>query len=47
MQMGLVSYRVQNNVKIFMPTSPDALNALFLERERKLAEEREGGANLF
>ncbi len=40
MQKGLASYRVQNNVKVFMPTSPDALNGLFLKKEEELARER-------
>ena len=26
MQKGLVSYRVQNNIKVFMPAPPDTLN---------------------
>jgi len=33
---GLVSYRVQNNVKVFMPAPPDALNELFLIEKEKL-----------
>lgn len=37
---GLVSYRVQNNIKIFMPASPDVLNELFLEKQKKIDEER-------
>ncbi|MBI2499543.1 hypothetical protein HYV88_04850 [Candidatus Woesearchaeota archaeon] len=37
---GLVSYRVQNNIKIFMPSPPEALNELFLEKQRRLEEER-------
>jgi len=36
---GLVSYRLQNNIKIFMPSSPDSLKELVRERERKLREE--------
>tara|TARA_Y100000310_G_scaffold244645_2_gene249493 strand:- start:12941 stop:13702 length:762 start_codon:yes stop_codon:yes gene_type:complete len=37
---GLVNYRVQNNTKIFMPAPPETLNELFLEKEKKLEEER-------
>ena len=37
---GLVSYRVRNNVKVFLPSAPEVLNELFIERERKLGEER-------
>ncbi len=39
-QKGLVSFRMQNNIKIFMPSPPDYLNELFLEKQRKLEEER-------
>ena len=38
---GLVGYRVQNNIKIFMPASPETLNELFLEKEKRLEQERE------
>lgn len=38
---GLVSYRVQNNIKIFMPSQPETLNELFFEKQKKLEEERE------
>jgi len=38
---GLVNYRMQNNIKVFMPSPPEALNELFLEKQRKLDEERE------
>jgi sugar-specific transcriptional regulator TrmB len=37
---GLVSYRLRNNVKIFMASSPDVLNELFIEKEKRLDEER-------
>jgi len=40
MKKGLVSYRVQNNIKIFMPAPPETLNDLFIERENKLKQER-------
>ena len=39
-QKGLVSYRVQNNIKVFMPSPPEALNELFLEKERRIEQER-------
>lgn len=38
-QKGLASYRMQNNIKMFMPASPDSLNELYLEKQRKLDEE--------
>ena len=37
---GLVSYRVQNNTKVFMASPPETLNELFLDRQKKLDEER-------
>jgi len=37
---GLVSYRVQNNIKIFMASPPETLNELFFEKQKKLEEER-------
>jgi len=37
---GLVSYRMQNNIKVFMPSPPETLNELFLEKQRKLDKER-------
>lgn len=40
MKKGLVSYRIQNNVKVFMPAPPDALNELFIEKQRTLEDER-------
>ena len=40
MEKGLVSFRVQNNIKIFMPSHPETLNDLFLEKQRKLDEDR-------
>ncbi|OIO25834.1 hypothetical protein AUJ14_03350 [Candidatus Micrarchaeota archaeon CG1_02_55_22] len=38
---GLASYRVQNNVKIFMPSPPEVLNELFVEKQKRLEEERQ------
>jgi HTH-type transcriptional regulator, sugar sensing transcriptional regulator len=40
MEKGLVSYRVQNNIKVFMPAPPETLNELFLEKQKSLDEER-------
>jgi len=37
---GLVSFRVQNNIKVFMPSPPESLNEIFLEKQRKLEEEQ-------
>ena len=37
---GLASYKLQNNIKIFMPASPETLNELFLEKQKKLDDER-------
>ena len=37
---GLVSYKIKNNVKIFMPSNPETLNELFLNKQKKLDEER-------
>jgi len=37
---GLVSYRVQNNVKVFMPATPEVLSELFKEKEKKIEDER-------
>lgn len=38
---GLVSYRVQNNVKIFQAAPPEALATLIEKKERELAEQKE------
>jgi HTH-type transcriptional regulator, sugar sensing transcriptional regulator len=40
MEKGLVSFRVQNNIKIFIASTPDSLNELFFEKQKKLEEER-------
>jgi sugar-specific transcriptional regulator TrmB len=37
---GLVSYRMRNNVKIFMPAPPETLNEVFIEQQKKLEQER-------
>jgi len=37
---GLVSYRMQNNTKIFMPSDPESLNELFKEKQENIEKER-------
>ncbi len=37
---GLVSYRIQNNIKIFMPAPVEALNELFIEKQKNIEQER-------
>src|SRR3989344_3058815 len=37
---GLVSYRVQNNTKTFMPNPPETLNELYLEKHKQLENEQ-------
>lgn len=37
---GLISYRLQNNIKVFMPAPPETLDELFLEKQKKLEQER-------
>ncbi|MFA6022759.1 MAG: helix-turn-helix domain-containing protein [Candidatus Pacearchaeota archaeon] len=37
---GLVSYRMQNNIKIFMPAPPESLNEVFIEQQKKIETER-------
>lgn len=37
---GLVSFRVQNNIKVYMPSPPETLNELFLAKQKKLEQER-------
>ena len=39
-EMGLVSYKLKNNIKIFMPSSPDVLNELFIEKGKEIDGER-------
>lgn len=45
-QKGFVSYRIQNNVKIFIASSPNILKNLFEEKEKKLNEEKKDMLNL-
>ncbi|MFH1445625.1 MAG: helix-turn-helix domain-containing protein [Nanoarchaeota archaeon] len=37
---GLVNYKIQNNVKTFLPSTPEILNDIFLEKQKSLDEER-------
>lgn len=37
---GLISYKVKNRIKIFMPSPPEALNEIFVEKQKKLEEEK-------
>ncbi|MBS3175660.1 hypothetical protein J4457_00290 [Candidatus Woesearchaeota archaeon] len=37
---GLVSYRLQNNIRIFVASSPEILNDLFVEKVKLLEQER-------
>lgn len=43
---GLVSYRVKNNVKSFMPATPEILNEIFLKQQKKLEQERKSFLSL-
>lgn len=36
---GFVSCRLQNNIKVFMPSSPEILSELFKEKQKKIEEE--------
>ena len=40
MSKGLVSYRIKNNIKTFMPSSPEILNELFLKKQKEIEGER-------
>ena len=39
-EKGLVSYRLQNNVKTFLPSNPEALNELFNKKQEELEKEK-------
>lgn len=39
LEKGLVSYRLQNNVKIFMPNSPENLKNLYNEKQKNLVQQ--------
>ena len=36
---GFVNYRLQNNIKIFMPSSPETIKEAFKEKQKSLQEE--------
>ena len=38
---GLVHYKMVNNTKIFMPSSPDVLNELFRQKQEKIQQQQE------
>lgn len=37
---GLVSTRIKNNIKIFIPSSPEAIYEIFLDKEREIENQR-------
>ena len=37
---GLVSTRIKNNIKIFIPSSPEAIYDIFLDKEREIENQR-------
>lgn len=39
-EKGMVSYRIQNNIKTFIPSDPETLNELFFKKQKSLEEER-------
>lgn len=40
MEKGFVSYRMQNNIKVFMPAPPEVIDSLFVEKQERIEEER-------
>ncbi len=36
---GFASYRLQNNIKVFMPSNPEIINEIFKEKREKIEEE--------
>jgi len=38
---GLVNFRIQNNIKVFMSSNPEVLNDLFLEKQKSIETERQ------
>ncbi len=40
-EKGLASYRLQNNIKVFMPSPPEALQELFKQKEQSLKKEEQ------
>ena len=43
---GFVSYRMQNNIKVFMPSSPEIIKDLFKEKQKTIMEEGKEIENL-
>src|SRR3989344_4463210 len=43
---GFVSYRVQNNIKVFMPSDPEVIRGMFQEKQRDLIQESREIENL-
>jgi sugar-specific transcriptional regulator TrmB len=39
-EKGLISYRMQNNIKVYMSSDPEVLNELFIEKQKKFEQER-------
>lgn len=45
-EKGFVSYRVQNNVKVFIPSSPEMIKKIFKEKQKSLLKEEREMDNL-
>ena len=43
---GFVTYRMQNNIKIFMPSNPEIIKELFQEKQKNIIEEGKEIENL-
>jgi len=43
---GFVSYRMQNNIKVFMPSNPEIIKDIFKEKQKNLLEEGKEIENL-
>ncbi|MAH07129.1 hypothetical protein CMI38_02670 [Candidatus Pacearchaeota archaeon] len=43
---GFVSYRLQNNIKVYMPSNPEIINDIFKEKQKDLIEEGKDIKNL-
>ena len=41
MKKGLISYRIQNNIKIFQPSPPEALEEIFKEKQLTIKKQEE------
>ena len=40
MQKGLISYKLRNNIKVFMPSSPESLNEFITQKQKQLDDEK-------